>query len=490
MSHVAPAPAPAPAPHPAGITLESEQENPGSSRPKASNPDSPETRPAPHSTSPDAPSKPTVTLMKPGAMLSKTPSGTPFKTPVATPSKTPSATLVKPPAMLSMSSDPSLGPPTMPRKCTLMPQKAVSGGSGNSAKDILDRVATRYRAGMSPQYSNVLALLTSGKSSQAAAPKQLDSDAPAGGGHANHPYVKPARSDSDSDRKKVEPPNKKAKGDPGSSPEVADAGSCGSKKSSKKTTKKTPKSKKTVMSDSDSSESEHLCGKLHSQPTKEEVKKRQCWCADKWASDLPSMQSYRQRKGIILDNLPPNDIKDHSDFIRQVLHNNESAGLSIHHISNLLKHYSKDHSSTGRKRYDALKTLSGVERSGASPLFVVEVFTAPVTKEIIMPDNVNGYFSKIMTGLAGLFTHDVICKITTSDTGNEKKTLRKCYYPLCVYLVSNHMTMNNHIRYHLWLALVCCLKHCFYIETQAEGMWKHVEDKHNMARGESATGKK
>ena len=237
----------------------------------------------------------------------------------------------------------------MPRKCTLMPQKAVSGGSGDSAKDILDRVTARYGAGMSPQYLNVLALLTSGKSSQVAAPKRPDSDAPAGGGHTDHPYVKPARSDSNSDRKKVEPPNKKAKRDPGSSPEVADAGARGSKKSSKKTTKKTPKSKKTVTSDSNSSKSEHLCGNLRSQPTKEEVKKCQCQHADKWASDLPSMQSYWQRKGIIPDNPPPHDYKDHSDYIQQVLCNNESAGLSIHHISDLLKHYSKGLSSTGRK---------------------------------------------------------------------------------------------------------------------------------------------
>ena len=132
----------------------------------------------------------------------------------------------------------------MPRKRTLTPQKAVSGSSGNSAKDILDHVTARYGAGMSPQYSNVLVLLTSGKSSQVAAPKRPDSDTPAGGGHADHPYVKPARSDSNSNHKKVEPPNKKAKHDPGSSPEVADAGSLGSKKSSKKTTKKTPKSKR------------------------------------------------------------------------------------------------------------------------------------------------------------------------------------------------------------------------------------------------------
>ena len=180
------------------------------------------------------------------------------------------------------------------------------------------------------------------------APKCMDPGTPAGGDHANHPYVKLARSDRDSDRKKSEPPNKRAKHDPGSRLEVADAGSHSSKKkSSKKTTKKMPKSKETITSDSDSSESENLCGKLRSQPTKEDIVKCQCRRADKWASDLPSMRSYWQRKGIIPDNPPPHDYKGHSDYIRQVLCNNESTGLSIHHISDLLKHYSKDSSSSG-----------------------------------------------------------------------------------------------------------------------------------------------
>ena len=71
-------------------------------------------------------------------------------------------------------------------------------------------------------------------------------------------------------------------------------------------------------------------------------------------------------------------------------------------------------------------------KSGASPLFIVEVFKASVTKEIITPDNINGYYSQIMMGLTGLFAHDAICKITTSDTGNEKKTLSECYC-LCAY---------------------------------------------------------
>ena len=448
-----------PAPCLAGINLKSEQENPSSSRPKTSDPDSPETHPTPRS-------NPPVMLSKPPEMPTK---------PETTPSKTPGATPMKPKATPLKTSDASLRPPAMPKKCALMPQKAIPGGSSNSAKDILDRVTAKYGSGISSQYSNMLALLTSGKSSQVVAPKCMDPDTPAGG---DRTYVKPTRSDSDSDRKKVEPPNKKAKRDPGSRPEVADARSRGSKK----TAKKMPKSKKTITSDSDSSESENMCGKLHSQPTKEEIEKCQCQHTDKWASDLPSIQSYRQWKGIIPENPPPHDYKDHSDYIQQVLRNNKSTGLSIHHISDLLKQYSKNHSSTRRKRYEAVKTLSGATmgKSRASPLFVVEVFQVPVTKELITPDNVNGYYSQIMMGLCNLFAHDTICKITTSDTGNEKNTVSECYCPLCIYLVGKHMTMNNHICYHLQLALVCRIKHCFHIETQAEGMWNHIKEKHNV----------
>ena len=52
---------PAPVPCPAGVNLESEQENASSSRPKTSDPDSPETSPTPHSNPPVTLSKPPVT---------------------------------------------------------------------------------------------------------------------------------------------------------------------------------------------------------------------------------------------------------------------------------------------------------------------------------------------------------------------------------------------------------------------------------------------
>ena len=83
--------------------------------------------------------------------------------------------------------------------------------------------------------------------------------------------------------------------------------------------------------------------------------------------------------------------------------------------------YKKDTSTTSQKCLDALKTLSSATmgKSGASPLNIVECFKAPKTKELIARDNVNGYYSQIMTGLYGLFAHDAISKITTSDTGND-----------------------------------------------------------------------
>ena len=269
---------PAPVSCPSGVNLESEQENPGSSKPKTSNPDSPETHPTPHTDTPITPSKPPVMLRKPEAMLMKI-------------------------------SDASLRPPAMPKKHTLMPQKAIPGVPSDSAKDILDRITAKYGSGMSPQYLNVLALLISGKGSKATAPKSKEPNAQDDGDHS---YVKLTRSDSNSDRKKAEPPSKKAKHDPGSKPEAADARSSGSKKKPKKSTKKMPKSKKTDSSESDDSDkSEELCGKLCSKPTKEEIAKLQCRHTEKWASHLLGIHSYRQQKGIIPESSPPHNFKDH-----------------------------------------------------------------------------------------------------------------------------------------------------------------------------------
>ena len=137
----------------------------------------------------------------------------------------------------------------------------------------------------------------------------------------------------------------------------------------------------------------------------------------------PSARRYQGKKG----RLP--------DYLRQLLRTNE-LGLNIMPISELLVQYKKDTNATSEKCYEALKTLStaSMGKSGTSPLYVVECFKAPKAKEVITCDNVNRYYSQIMTGLYSLFAHDVISKITMSDTGNDRKTVSECYCPLCMYV--------------------------------------------------------
>ena len=81
-----------PTPGPAGVNLESEQENPSGSRPKASDSDSMETHPTPHTDPPITPSKPPAMPMKPEAMPSKIADATPMK-PEVMPSKISDASL-------------------------------------------------------------------------------------------------------------------------------------------------------------------------------------------------------------------------------------------------------------------------------------------------------------------------------------------------------------------------------------------------------------
>ena len=324
------------APWPSGVNLESDQENAGSSKPKASDPDSPMMQPAPQTDEPLTPSKPPEMPTKPQATPSK-PQVMPIK------------------------------PQTMPLKHPLTPKKATPGSS-DGTKDIMDRIAAKYGAGMSPQYSNVLALLISGKGSKAAFPKDTES-----GPKGDHSYIKLTRTDSDSDDpKKVEPPAKKYKHDPGSGPDTANARFGSAKKKPKKGMKKTPKSKKTVSESKSSNDAETMCGKLRSQPNEEEISKRQSWHTNKWSADLPGIHSYHQHKGIIPENPPAFSFKDHSDYLHQLLQMNELR-LNIMPISELLAQYKKDTSATSQKRYEALRMLSSstMGKSSASPLYVV-----------------------------------------------------------------------------------------------------------------------
>ena len=57
------------------------------------------------------------------------------------------------------------------------------------------------------------------------------------------------------------------------------------------------------------------------------------------------------------------------------------------------------------------------------------------------------------------------------------------YCPLCPYASQNHRTLNNHVRLHFRLSMVCGMLDCWYITHSAESMWKHAA-KHGLHTAE------
>ena len=48
------------------------------------------------------------------------------------------------------------------------------------------------------------------------------------------------------------------------------------------------------------------------------------------------------------------------------------------------------------------------------------------------------------------------------------------YCPFCSYALTNHRTLNNHIRMHLRLTLACRMKDCWFVTHSSDHMWKHA----------------
>ena len=119
--------------------------------------------------------------------------------------------------------------------------------------------------------------------------------------------------------------------------------------------------------------------------------------------------------------------------------------------------------------------------------YLVEVFKYPGTGNRIPTDAADGYGSTPMIGLYGLVEQHSIPRITTMQSGvsGKKKSMSKCYCLLCDYLVQNHPSINNHVRMHLRLSLLCTINGCFHIENGCNNMWAHVTKEHNIPSGHS-----
>ena len=117
--------------------------------------------------------------------------------------------------------------------------------------------------------------------------------------------------------------------------------------------------------------------------------------------------------------------------------------------------------------------------------YLVKVFKYPGTGNRIPMDAADGYGSTLMIGLYGLMEPYSIARITTMQSrvvgkDGKKKSTSKCCCLLCNYVVQNHPSINNHIRMHLCLSLLCTINGCFHIAHSCINMWAHVTKEHNI----------
>ena len=74
--------------------------------------------------------------------------------------------------------------------------------------------------------------------------------------------------------------------------------------------------------------------------------------------------------------------------------------------------------------------------------------------------------------LLKLHSKDVICRHQRGGV----KISGQC--PICVYYADNHNSVNNHIRSHYRIWLICTF--CYHMEVSMEGMITHGEDIHSI----------
>ena len=171
----------------------------------------------------------------------------------------------------------------------------------------------------------------------------------------------------------------------------------------------------------------------------------------------------------------------------------KSLGLNIHEVQKVydclkVSSTTVDKTNCQKLRDAAKKDI--VSKSGATMEFLVECFVNPKMKTRVTKDDKNGYNSQVMLGLYGLYHHQVVSKITTSDTGLPKKDkhpqITEGFCSFCSYASGNTHSLNNHIWMHERLGLLCTLDKCFFVMHQAEKMCNHGKVVHGIIEGDPA----
>ena len=253
--------------------------------------------------------------------------------------------------------------------------------------------------------------------------------------------------------------------------------------SKKKKKKKKPKNEPTMATDSEAEETEE--------------RQEKCQWVRKWKQELKELQEYPESRNIFLHTVLEQGGGSHMGYLEFRILN---AGVSFFFLKSFkewqieLQKQSQGvrHSASSTcHRLQMLEQMYDVKLSSQYNMhaeYLVEVFKYPGTRNHISMDAADGYGSTPMIGFYCLVELYSIARITTMQSGvvekdGKKKSTSKCYCSLCDYVVQNHPSINNHVRTHLCLSLLCTINGCFNIEHGCNDMWGHVTREHNIPSG-------
>ena len=131
------------------------------------------------------------------------------------------------------------------------------------------------------------------------------------------------------------------------------------------------------------------------------------------------------------------------------------------------------------KKFPQVKLLS-IHLSAVALMFVYRD-DASVERRI-QKDDPNGYNSRVMIGLVGLFSNKALARYTASHVSDH-------FCPFCPYVSNHPFGMNNHICMHLRLALMCGIDNCCEVFMSAREAWEHGKSRHGVIPDSDAVGK-
>ena len=213
-----------------------------------------------------------------------------------------------------------------------------------------------------------------------------------------------------------------------------------------------------------------------------------------YAEDFPAIQALRLHLNLPRagdSNMDMSSELELMDQEWQKTHLDSFFQTHIYTVEEVTKHLEecagnvKKYSATECSQYQvALTTLATQSMRVPFP----KPSKVPGTRDILITQlafalvNESGQYSNCLTGdkyqweMVGLVTHHKCVAIYHRQVNN----VSGCYCPFCNYVGSHHIAINNHIRSHWHLGLLCSYLGCFQSHMEANAMLAHMLEKHGM----------